>query len=368
MWPATTVRCMRWNKFLPVLLLCAAVALASAEAHQAQAAVVHKNQPSFVHKKKYVMGTVFEIVAYGESPDQASEAIDHAFREIVRLDDVMSDYKADSALSRLNHSSHSTPQTVPPDLYGIISEALQYSRLSGGKFDVTVGPLVNLWKAAIRGGPVPSAADEEKVRACVGYQKVELLPPDRVQFHSPCTQIDLGSIGKGYALDRAADVLRSRGIARALLDAGGSSIVAMGAPPGQTGWLVHLRDPSNKVDPQVVLSDSSVSTSEQTPPSLLERESAGHIIDPDKGVPVRTPFAVSAVANTGSASDALSTTLLLVGPEEGKPLVKNVPGVAAVWVSSDGQTQQVSNGPQILLNDKGQGLTTSFHTDSGGLR
>src|SRR6266852_6390463 len=306
---------MRWNKPLAFVLLGASVALASAEASQAgslhnlRAPLVHKN---FVHKKKYVMGTVFEIVAYGESPAQVADAVEQAFREIVRLDNVMSDYKADSALSRLNHSSHSLPQPVPPDLYRVIGEALQYSRLSGGKFDVTVGPLVNLWKAAIRGGPTPSSAEEEKVRTCVGYQKVELLPPDRVKFHSSCTQIDLGAIGKGYALDRAAEVLRSHGVSRALLDAGGSTIVSMGAPPGQKGWLVHLRDPSNRVDPQVMLSDSSVSTSEQTPPSLLEHGSPGHIIDPDKGVPVRTPFAVSAVANTGTASDALSTTLLLV--------------------------------------------------------
>jgi FAD:protein FMN transferase len=225
-----------------------------------------------------------------------------------------------------------------------------------------------LWKASIRGGPTPTAAEEEKVRACVGYQKVELLPPDRVEFHSPCLQIDLGAIGKGYALDRAADVLRAHGISRALLDAGGSTIVAMGAPLGQAGWLVHLRDPSNKVDPQVILSDSSVSTSEQTPPSLLSRESAGHIIDPDNGVPVKTPFAVSAVADTGSASDALSTTLLLVGPEKGKELVKKVAGVAAIWVSADGQTQLISSGPQILLSGGTPGLATSVPTDSGGLR
>ncbi len=357
---------MHWNKPLRVLLFCASVAMASAS--QAQAPIVHEHQSPFVHKKKYVMGTVFEIVAYGESPEQASYAIDQAFREIVRLDDVMSDYKADSALSHLNHSSHSSPQSVPPDLYRIIGEALQYSRLSGGKFDVTVGPLVNLWKAAIRGGPTPSSADEEEVRACVGYQKVELLPPDRVQFNSPCVQIDLGAIGKGYALDRAAEVLRSRGISGALLDAGGSTIVAMGAPPGQAGWLVHLRDPSNKVDPQVVLSDSSVSTSEQTPPSLLEPESPGHIIDPDKGVPVRTSFAVSAVANTGTASDALSTTLLLMGPEEGKELIKKVAGVAAIWVSPDGQAKQESSGPQILLSGGKQRLSTKVQTDSGGQR
>jgi len=352
---------MRWNKpFAVLLLFCASVALAPGQPTAPQAPLIHK--------KKYAMGTVFEIVAYGKSTKQVSDAIDEALLEIVRLDDVMSDYKPDSALSRLNRSPHSSPQTVPPDLYRVIGEALHYSALSEGKFDVTVGPLVNLWKAAIRGGPTPSPADQEKVRACVGYQKVELLPPDRIQFHSPGTQIDLGSIGKGYALDRAADVLRSHGISRALLNAGGSSIVAIGAPPGQAGWLVHLRDPSNKLDPQVILLDNSVSTSEQTPPSLLGRESAGHIIDPDMGLPLKTPFAASVVANTGTASDALSTTLLLLGPERGKALVKSVTGAAAIWISSDGQIQQASNGPHILLSRGAHGIASSVPTESGGLR
>ena len=103
-------------------------------------------------------------------------------------------------------------------------------------------------------------------------------------------------------------------------------------------------------------------------PSLLSGNSAGHIIDPDEGVPVRTSFAVSVVANTGSASDALSTTLLLVGPEKGKELVKNVAGVAAIWVSADGQSQLVSNGPQILLEGSAPGLATSVQKGSGGLQ
>jgi thiamine biosynthesis lipoprotein len=338
---------MRWNNTLATVLLCASAVLASAQASPE----VPRPQAPFVHKKKYVMGTVFEIVAYGQSVSQASDAVDLALQEVVRLDDVMSDYKADSALSRLNHSSHSRPERVPPDLFRVIGEALQYSRLSAGKFDVTVGPLVNLWKAAIRGGQPPSPADEEKARACVGYQKVELLPPDQIQFHSPCTQIDLGAIGKGYALDRAAAVLRAHGISRALLDAGGSTLVVMGTPPGQAGWLVHLRDPSKRADPVVMLSDSSVSTSEQTPPSLLSPEPAGHIIDPKTGAPERTPFTVSVVAATGTASDTLSTTLLLGGPTQGKKLVEGAAGVAAIWVSLDGKSEVVSKpgGPQIRV-------------------
>ena len=232
---------------------------------------------------------------------------------------------------------------------------MQFSRLSDGKFDISIAPLVNLWKAAMRGEGTPSRARQEEVRNCVGYEKIELTPPDRISFRSSCLQLDLGAIGKGYAVDRAAEVLHSMGIRDALVNAGGSTIFAMGSPPGQTGWLVHLRDPSNKIDPQVMLKDESVSTSEQTAPSLLGNDSGGHIIDPDTGMPLKTVFAVSAVSKTASASDALSTTLLLLGPTKGKALVKSMPDVSAIWISHDAQVETVTGGPQILF---GRGLQT----------
>src|SRR5271169_547595 len=249
-----------------------------------------------VYKKKYIMGTVFEIAAYDQSPEQSSKAIEKAFQEIVRLDDLMSDYKPDSALSNLNRSAHFHTEKVPSDLYRVIDEAVRFSRLSDGKFDISVAPLVNLWKAALRGEDTPSRARQEEVRGCVGYEKIELIPPDQISFHSSCLQVDLGAIGKGFAVDRAAEVLHSMGIRDALINAGGSTVLAMGSPPDQTAWLVHLRDPSNKIDPKVMLKDASVSTSEQTPPSLLGNDSPGHIIDPDTGMPLKTVFAVSAIS------------------------------------------------------------------------
>ncbi|HZQ95569.1 MAG TPA: FAD:protein FMN transferase [Candidatus Sulfotelmatobacter sp.] len=305
--------------------------------------------PLLVHGKKYVMGTVFEIVAYDKSSEHASMAIEKAFQEIVRVDDLLSNYKAESALSKLNRSAHFHAQEVPPDVYRVIETSVEFSRLSKGKFDVSVAPLVNLWKAALSGEAAPSAAQEEKARGCVGYEKIELTPPDRITFHSDCMQLDLGAIGKGYAVDRAAATLQSCGIHDALINAGGSTMVAMGSPPGQTAWLVHLRDPSGKVDPQVMLKDESVSTSEQTPASLLDDHAGGHIIDPDSGRPLKTQFAVSVIANTGTLSDALSTTLLLLGPEEGKGLLNRIPGVSAIWVSPQAQTETVTRGPRILL-------------------
>ena len=314
-----------------------------------------------VYKKKYIMGTVFEIAAYDQSPGHATDAIEKAFQEIVRLDDLLSDYKPDSALSTLNRSAHFHAEKVPSDLYQVIDQAVQFSRLSDGKFDVSIAPLVNLWKAALRGEGVPSPAQQEKVRSCVGYEKIKFVPPDQISFQSSCMQLDLGAIGKGYAVDRAAEVLHSLRIRDALINAGGSTIFAMGSPPDQTAWLVHLRDPSNKIDPQVMLKDGSVSTSEQTPPSLLGNDSAGHIIDPDTGMPLKTVFAVSAVSRTATVSDALSTTLLLLGPTKGKALVKSMVDVSAIWISHEAQVETATRGPQILF---GRGLKTPLSLGS----
>ena len=274
-----------------------------------------------VYKKKYAMGTVFEIAAYDATSEHASASIDKAFQEIVRIDDVLSNFKPESALSQLNRSAHFHTEKVPSDLYRFIEQSLQFSKLSGGKFDLTVGPLVNLWKAALSGESMPSAAQQEQARACVGYEKIELTPPDQITFQSSCLQLDPGSIGKGYAVDRAAEILRSQGIQDALINAGGSTMMAMGSPPGQTAWRIQLRDPSNQIRPYVLLKDQSISTSEQTPRSLLGRDSAGHIVDPDTGRPLDTQFAVSVVASTGALSDGFSTTLLLLGPAQGKSLV-----------------------------------------------
>ena len=138
-------------------------------------------------------------------------------------------------------------------------------------------------------------------------------------------------------MDRALAILRSNGIERAYIDAGGSTIYGMGTPPDRDGWLVHLRDPSNQLDPHVKLIDNSVSTSEQTPASTLTGDAPGHIVVPTSGKPLRTRYAVSVTAKSATASDALSTTLLLLGPEKGAPLVSRLKDVTAIWVSADGQ-------------------------------
>ena len=125
----------------------------------------------------------------------------------------------------------------------------------------------------------------------------------------------------------------------------------MGTPPDRDGWLVHLRDPSNRLDPQVKLMDNSVSTSEQTPASTLTGDAPGHIVVPNSGKPLRTRYAVSVTAKSATASDALSTTLLLLGPEKGAPLVSRLKDVTAIWVSADGQKTIAGSNTAITVHE-----------------
>jgi thiamine biosynthesis lipoprotein len=329
---------MRWNNSTVAILILVYAAVSYTQVSP---------ELTRTHKQRYAMGTVFEIVTYDTRDGEASAAIDRAFEEILRLDGVMSNYKRDSELSRLNRNAHFHSVAVSADLYRIIGQSVQYSRLSGGEFDVTVGPLVDLWKAQQRGEHVVTANDEKKARECLGFQKIELLPPDHIAFRSSCLRIDLGGIGKGYAVDRAVEVLRAASIERALINAGGSTIYAIGTPPGEAGWTVKLRDLSGRVRPEVVLKDNSVSTSEQSPPNLLGKYSGGHIIDPRQGKPLQSSRSVSVVARTATASDALSTTMLIVGADRGKALLATIAGTAAVWISPDGEWDRASNGATI---------------------
>jgi thiamine biosynthesis lipoprotein len=332
---------MRWSRSLLAPLLILLLVLAASE-------VTGQSMP-FVHKKRYAMGTVFEIVAYNDSSARASSAVDQALDEVVRLDNVMSNFKPESDLSRMNREAHFHVVKIPLDLYKVIETSLVYSRLSDGQFDVSVGPLVDLWKAALAGGATPTAAEQARARTCVGYEKIELIAPDQIEFRSDCMRLDLGAIGKGYAVDRAMEILHSKGIERAYIDAGGSTIYGMGAPPDQDGWLVHLRDPSNRLDPQVKLVSNSASTSEQTAASMLEGDAPGHIVVPASGAPLRTRYAVSVTAKSATASDALSTTLLLLGPEKGAALVARLKDVSAIWVSADGRKTIAGSKTTIFL-------------------
>lgn len=293
-----------------------------------------------VHQQRYCMGTMFDIVAYHASREEAERAVAKAMEEIARLDQVLSHFKADSDLSKLVREGRSGFVAVEPSLYEVLQESVMYSRRSGGKFDVTIAPLLRTWKEARERDGRPSAADIANAQRCVGYEKIETRAPDRIRLRSDCLEIDLGGIGKGYAVDRAIAVLKAAGIRHALVNAGTSSIASIGASPGRQGWPVRLGARVSG-STTLLLRDSSISTSQQN----------GEILDPQTGTPAESTMSVSVVAPSATVSDALDTTLLMLSTDEGTRLLAQFTGVSALWITNKGELKAAYGESRLQLSD-----------------
>jgi FAD:protein FMN transferase len=307
--------------------------------------------PAPVHEARYCMGTMFDIIAYHPNRADAERAVAMALDEIARLEQALSHFRSDSELSKLLRDAPRGFVTVDPSLYDVIQEAIAFSRRSGGKFDVTIAPLLRAWKEAYARGRTPSAGEISQARRCVGYEKIEVGAPYRLRLHSDCVEIDLGGIGKGYAVDRAMAVLESAGIQHALVNAGGSSIGTRGAPPGRRGWPITLgtSKPGSRI---LLLRNRSMSTSQQAlMPAGLEGGSFGEILDPLTAAPIRNRTAVTVVGPRATAADALSTTLLMVSVEEGERLLAQFTDVSAIWTSEDGALQAEYGGSRLEVSD-----------------
>jgi thiamine biosynthesis lipoprotein len=202
--------------------------------------------------------------------------------------------------------------------------------------------LLKTWKQAREEGRSPSAAELADARQCVGYEKIELRPPDRIRLRSDCLEMDLGGIGKGYAVDRALGVLKAAGIQHAMINAGTSSIASIGSSPGHQGWPVRLNAPVGGRQ-TLLLRESSISTSEQSP--------SGHIVDPRTGAPTKNRLTVSVVAPTATVSDALSTTVLLLPIEDGKKVLSEFADVSALWMTGTGKRKAAFGESRLPLSD-----------------
>src|SRR5205814_10454293 len=185
------------------------------------------------------MGTTFTIFLYAPDGERASELFSESFEEIDRIEEALSNYRATSELSRINRFAAKEPVVTDPEVFALLKTSLQYSARTDGAFDITVGPLMRAWGFFRGQGRYPSTSELESARASVGWQYVRLDPARRsVRFLKAGMEIDLGGIGKGYAVDRVVELLRNGGVHAALVDAGSSTLFAMGAPPGASGWRV----------------------------------------------------------------------------------------------------------------------------------
>jgi thiamine biosynthesis lipoprotein len=280
------------------------------------------------------MGTRFRIVFYAPDAATAQRASAAAFRRVAELNGIMSDYLAESELERLSARAGGPAVPVSPDLFAVLARAAEVSRLSDGAFDVTVGPVVRLWRRARRTQLLPPADQLAAARAAVGDRLLVLDPAARaVQLTRPGMRLDLGGVAKGYAAEAAQAVLKQHGITRALVAAGGD-IAVSGPPSDATGWRVGIAAPPSATGdgPTLVLRDAAVSTSgDKEQYAEIGGKRYAHIIDPRTGMGLTETWQATAVAADATTADAWATALVVLGPDRGLAAIDGL-GVAARFV------------------------------------
>lgn len=286
----------------------------------------------FTHRQ---MGTLFRIVVYAHDSLLASKAASTAFARIDQLNDILSDYKEDSELSRLS-STAGTGKIVPvsPDLWQVLTQSLQISQQTDGAFDITVGPYVNLWRRASRQHEFPRVELLQKAKQAVGYNHIKLFPAQQaVQLLVPDMKLDAGAIGKGYAVDQAMQILKKYGIVAALVDGGGNVVVSK-APPGKKAWNIQIFFPQQIHDASkqtLLLEHAAVATSGDIFQYIeLEGKRYSHILDPKTGIGLTNQIMVTVIAKNGTEADYLSTAVSILGPEKGLSFINKTKNTEAI--------------------------------------
>jgi FAD:protein FMN transferase len=290
------------------------------------------------------MGCVYAIVAYGADGAALPRILEESFDEVDRIDRLMSNYKRESPLSRINQHAASAAFAdalpIDPELVGMIAESLRYSRESDGAFDITVGPLMKAWGFFGGDGRMPDTRVLAQAREQVGYRHVILNESaNTIRFDRQGVELDLGGIAKGYAVDRVVNLLRARHVAAALVSAGGSTIYALGAPPDADGWEVTVQDPLHAQQTALTLrlKDRSLSVAGSSEKSFEVRGVVySHIMDPRTGRPVQGMLTVAVLSATGTEGDALDDALFVQGVEKSRTCLTRLPGVEAYFFLPDG--------------------------------
>ena len=280
---------------------------------------------------RYIMGTVFQAtLCQAESVPQArmSTAWHEVFATAGRFDTLFTTYAPHSPLSHLNAQAGRGLQAVPAEVSDILRLSQRYADLTNGAFDITVRPLLSLWRRAATTQTRPTAAAIRHTLRLIGSQKLHLAAPHRVGLPAPGMALDLGGIGKGYALDQIARHLHEQGLTSALLNFGQSSLWALGQPPDGEGWRLLLRQPNGEIVGVATFSDQAVSISGSLGQSMqVEGRRYGHIIDPRTGRPVQRDLLACVVASSAAQAEALSTALLILGEDDGLDLIEQLDGV-----------------------------------------
>lgn len=298
------------------------------------------------------MGTVFRVALYAPDDQTAQRAADAAFARIAQLNQTLSDYLPDSELSLLSTAGGGE---VGPDLYKMLHLSQEIAHKTDGAFDITLGPVIQLWRQARKDKKLPRAGEIEQALRASGYEKLlltqTLIGRNLVKLTVPNMRLDLGGIAKGFAATEALHAMRRVGVTRALV-VGGGDVVAGEAPPGKDGWRVDVR-PFGESDASsartLILHNAAVSTSGDLFQYVeIEGVRYSHIVDPETGLGLTRPMAVTVTAplrrGGGTTTDAYATALSVLGPEQGLRVIEQIPGAAAIFaIQENGQTRLIES-------------------------
>jgi thiamine biosynthesis lipoprotein len=305
------------------------------------------------------MGTLFTIKLYASDDAAAQAAFRAAFARIKEMDDALSDYNPNSELMAVCRQACRNPVRVSPTLFHVLEASQLLAKQTGGAFDVTLGPLIRLWRQARKNGQLPAPQDLERAAQLCGYRKLVLDSGRSTVFlQSADMQLDLGAIAKGYAADEALKLLRERGVYSALVAASGD--LAIGdAPPGEQGWRVGIGspDPSREFTTVLVLANTAISTSGDTEQyAEIGGVHYSHIVDPKTRMGITDRISVTVLAKKGINADSLATALSVLTAQNGiasaLSFIERCTDAAAMIVRKEGQDYKITQSSRFTSDTR----------------
>jgi thiamine biosynthesis lipoprotein len=288
---------------------------------------------------KVVMNTIAKITAIAPDKKTARLSIDSAFGKIYRLEKLMNRYDPNSQISKVNRLAAKEPIRVDKDLFDILQQSIYYSRKTDGAFDITVGPLVDLWKKCAEANSMPTEQQLAEVRGTVGYEKVILDANDfSVRFVVEGVSLDLGAIAKGFAADKAVEEMKRCGAVGGLVDIGGQ-IGCFGLTEKKGKWIVGIRNPAKAEDNQIIaklaFSDKAVSTSGDYERFYkIGGKRFSHIFNPATEKNADQLASVTVIAANGTEADALATAVSVLGAEKGLEIIEKTENTEAIIIKA----------------------------------
>jgi thiamine biosynthesis lipoprotein len=289
-------------------------------------------------KTETIMGTEVTITVVAPSSEEGETAIDAGMAELRRLDAMMSLYKDTSEITKVNLAAGKKPVKVSPEMIEVVEHATEVSKLSGGVFDVTVGPLVVLWQMRLKEGKVPTDEEIARIRPLVNYRNIVIdKKASTIFLKKPGMIMDFGGM-KGYTADRVADIFKKRGIQNAIIAVAGD-IWVLGHREDGKPWRIGVQHPRehDKTLTVLDLSDKYISTSGDYERFVIkEKKRYHHIIDPRTGKPSKGVISATLIGDKGALIDPLAKAPFILGPEEGLKIVKKL-GAEAIIVDEQGK-------------------------------